>query len=118
MAQCKYNSNGYMILEEDTDEMLACVLRMKAGTSKFRKECGIKDTTPVNMNKVYSAVEDVLPVNIVGSNSYDSDGCFDGLGGLAFKAIKHAAPVVVPKIFGLPGKSIISGVKDFISDIF
>lgn len=59
MSEEKRDKDGYIILEENVDAMIADVLRMKAGTSKFQKRYGkTTQTVAGNAAKAYQQTKD------------------------------------------------------------
>ena len=56
----KYDENGFIVLEEVKDSMVASVLRMKAGSSSFKKQFG-EDTqrATVHVAEAYESVKTV-----------------------------------------------------------
>lgn len=85
----KYDENGFIVLEEVKDSMVASVLRMKAGSSSFRKQFG-EDTQrkTVHVAEAYESVKTVKK---------DKTKFLEVIGGIAATVV----PVIAKNLLGV-----------------
>ena len=85
----KYDENGFIILEEVKDSMVASVLRMKAGSSSFKKQFG-EDTqrATVHVAEAYESVKTVKK---------DKSKIFEVLSGIAATVV----PIIAKNLLGI-----------------
>lgn len=106
----KYNENGFMILEDDTEMMVNCVLRMKAGTSKFRKQFG-EDAQKftVDTAEIFEAVKKTAKEEPKPKKAKDTET----LGSKIWKTVSGIAQVVLPAVLPkLLGMSVNFDIND------
>jgi len=98
----KYNENGFMILEDDTEMMVNCVLRMKAGTSKFRKQFG-EDAQKITVDttEIFEAVKKTTKEESEPKKAKESEK----VGSKIWKTVAGIAqavlPAILPKLLGM-----------------
>lgn len=89
MENIKYDVNGFVVLDENIPAMVADVLRMRAGSEKFKKKYGEStQRTTVDATEAYQKSD---------KKSSIAEKIFNVLGAVAVNTI----PVVVSKITGV-----------------